>query len=379
LKLYSKKTSSDFQNTYGYSESQLRAIPERMDWDASVGWWHDRLFADLGLTFIPPNALVLCGLIGHAAIQIMTKTGARMNEFLQIRLIPKFLSRVKLEKDQETIAFWAKPKGRKTEEPFYIDERCMKALHAWWDFQCNAGQVFDTVNPARSLTSKLKPAPYLWQHKGRHLDQRNVNACMRFMLFGTILRTADGSNVNLTSHLLRHGFATELRALDTPIDVIALLLKQRDIKVTDYYSRPTPSMLVGLQKRIFESRVDLTRSHVRSPAQIQRQVEAVRDKVGALIPVVGGCCTIANQCPAKFACIGCAGNAPDPAKRQQVIELKLAYNGMAKMAEEQKLPAERRKALEIISNCDDVLIEMDLIDQVDKAAGEPVIIISSET
>jgi hypothetical protein len=367
-------TNHDFLGTHGYSESSVLKLPERTDWDVAVSWWHERLSRDLGLTFIPPNALMRNGLIGHAAIQIMTKTGARMNEFLQIRLTPEHLCRVKLPENRETIAFWAIPKGRKAEEPYYIDERCMKALHAWWTFQRDLDQRFEPVKPTRALTHKLKPAPYLWQHDSRHLSHQNVNACMRLMLHGIMLRTADGNTVSLSSHLLRHGFATELRALGTPIDVIALLMKQRDIAVTDYYSQPTPTRLISLQKRIFENRVDLSREHIRPPAQIKRQVEAVRDKVGALIPVVGGTCTVANECPAKFACIGCAGNAPDPAKRSQVIALKRAYGEMFSMAETQKLPAERRKALDVLASCDDVLAEMDLIEEADKAAEIPVVL-----
>jgi len=38
------------------------------------------------------------------------------------------------------------------------------------------------------------------------------------------------------SHLLTPWrFATEMRALDTPIDVIALLMEAADVRVTEYY------------------------------------------------------------------------------------------------------------------------------------------------
>ncbi|WP_049678038.1 hypothetical protein [Yersinia mollaretii] len=88
-------------------------------------------------------------------------------------------------------------------------------------------------------------------------------------------------------------------------------------------------------------------------------------KVGALIPVTGGYCAIANACPAKFACIGCAGNAPDPGRRSDVLVYRDAWVKMAELAGQQKLPAEERKAREIIGGCDDILEEMDLIEQVD--------------
>ncbi|WP_250192093.1 hypothetical protein, partial [Escherichia coli] len=69
--------------------------------------------------------------------------------------------------------------------------------------------------------------------------------------------------------------------------------------------------------------------------------------------------------PAKFACIGCAGNAPDPAKRSDVLIYREAWSKMASLSREQKLPAEERKAREIIGSCNDMLEEMDLIEQVD--------------
>src|SRR3546814_20775265 len=88
----------------------------------------------------------------------------------------------------------------------------MKSLHSWWTYQREGGQSFSEVLPTRALAHKLKPAIYLWQHNERHLSHQNVNACMRFMLHGLMLRTVDGQAISLTSHLFRHSFATELRA-----------------------------------------------------------------------------------------------------------------------------------------------------------------------
>lgn len=364
---------SGFLTRHGYSKGAFQLPPQSM-WKPSINHWLERISRDLRTHFIPLDALKLAALVGHAAIQIMTKTGARMNEFLQIRLSPEHLSRVLLANDREAIAFRAIPKGRQAEEPYYIDERCMSALHAWWKFQRERGQNLETIPSTRSLRHKLRPAPYLWQHAGRHFSHKDVNATMSIMLHGISLQTPTGEAVRVTSHLLRHSFATEMRVLNTPVDVIALLMKQRDVRVTEYYSQPTPARLVEMQRKIFESRVDLSRTHVRSPAQIRRQIEAAQEQVGALIPVIGGCCTVASQCPIKFACIGCAGNAPDWHKRDQVITYRQACTQMAEMAERQNLPAEGRKAKEAMASCDDVLAEMELLEQADRAAADPVIL-----
>src|SRR3546814_15731796 len=123
----------------------------------------------------------------------------------------------------------------------------MKSLHSWWTYQREGGQSFSEVLPTRALAHKLKPAIYLWQHNERHLSHQNVNACMRFMLHGLMLRTVDGHEISQTSHLFRHSFATALRAIKTPIDVIALLMTQRDTKVTDFSFKQTPTPTTKIQ------------------------------------------------------------------------------------------------------------------------------------
>jgi hypothetical protein len=362
-----------FRSENGYPIEQLtRNVLGVPDWGMAVRWWHQKIYHDLGLVFLPIEALMRMALVGHGALQIFTKSGARVNEFMQIRLAKEHLYRIALPDDHEAIVFTAMPKGRETEEPFYIDEHCLKALHDWWAYQRSRGYLFENVTPDLTLKPRVKPASFLWQYAKRHLSHSDINASIKWILQGVNLLDQDGKLIALTSHLFRHGFATELRALGTPMDILALLLKQRDVSVTDYYSKPTPAQIVSLQRKIFVSRTDLSKLHRRAPEQVKRQLDDAREKIGALIPVVGGSCTVANECPAKFACIGCAGNAPDPKKRPQVVELKAAYGRMQEMAEEQNLPAERRKAKEIMESCDDVLAEMDLIESAAAAAEAPV-------
>ncbi|STN25086.1 Site-specific recombinase XerD [Escherichia coli] len=69
------------------------------------------------------------------------------------------------------------------------------------------------------------------------------------MLHGLSLKTSAGENIKVTSHLLRHSFATEMRTLNTPLDVLAQLMKQKDVNVTEYYARHTPSQLIELQQQ----------------------------------------------------------------------------------------------------------------------------------
>lgn len=350
----------------------LAGVPGGYDWDLATRSWHLHLHADLSTRFVPMEILRRGALIGNAAIQIMTKTGARMNEFLQVRLTPEKLCRVSLGRNKDTIAFWAMPKGRKEEEPYYIDEKCMQTLHSWWSYNRAKDVTFNVVDPVRALNIKLAPANYLWQVNNKHLSHKEVNDCIRFLWADVQFITDEGQSFDITSHLLRHGFATELRALDTPLDVVGILMKQRDIKVTDYYSKPPPSILAEMQRRIFESRIDLSKSHMRTVGEMKRQVDEAKEKIGALIPIVGGTCTVANACPVKYACIGCAGNVPDPAKRVQVIELKSAYQAVAAFARKSGLPAEIRKAEQVVSSCDELMLEMDLIEATEQSASSPI-------
>lgn len=356
--------SDDITTRYHVSKRAFQG-PVTTPYGYTASRWLNLLNKDLGLIFIPVDILMIDALLAHSAVQIMSKTGARAHEFLQIRLVSEHLYRINLAENKECILFNAIPKGRLKEEPFYIDNKCMESLYEWWRYQKDRSQVFSTIEPAACLGPKLKQASYLWQNDGKHFTQKNINGALSVMLHGLTLKTPTGQAVKVTSHLLRHSFATEMRSLNTPLDVLALLMKQKDVNVTEYYARHTPSQLVELQQQIFTQRHDFSKQHIRTKDDIAQQLAEAEGKVGALIPVTGGCCTIANACPAKFACIGCAGNAPDPARRGDVLVYRDAWVKMAELAGQQNLPAEERKAREIIGGCDDMLEEMDLIEQVD--------------
>jgi hypothetical protein len=78
------------------------------------------------------------------------------------------------------------------------------------------------------------------------------------------------------------------------------------------------------------------------------------------------------MCPAKFACIGCAGNAPDPGKRRQV-ELKRDWaTAQMTWARRQKLLAEERQMKHLIQDCDLMLEEMSLISKARKDSAQLV-------
>lgn len=338
----------------------------------AISNWLKVLRDKTDLEFIPIDLCMTCSLIGNSSIQIISKTGARVNELLQIRLDPKHLVKAKLPNNSETIIFYAVPKGRSSIEPYYIDDKCMKSLHAWWKYSSENNGKFEEVNPIISLRKKVNKANYIFQTNGSHLDSKDINASINFMIFDVYFKNKSGQKVSLTTHLLRHSFATEMRSLNTPIDILALLMKQHDTSITEYYSAPTPTMLFDFQRKIFEERIDLERTFRRSGEELDKQLKDAMDMIGAVTPVIGGRCTVANACPAAFACIGCFGNVPDPQKRDQIIEYKDHYVKMLEGAKAKNLPHEERKASKLISDCNDMLHEMDCIEHTEKIEISPI-------
>ncbi len=92
-------------------------------------------------------------------------------------------------------------------------------------------------------------------------------------------------------------------------------------------------------------------------------LDEAQGKVGALTEVLGGSCVVANLCPAKFACIGCAGNAPDPNKRYQVEAKRKWAQEHAAWATTEGLRAEERQLKVLVQDCDLMLEEMSLIER----------------
>jgi len=93
----------------------------------------------------------------------------------------------------------------------------------------------------------LFPArPYLFQLNRRHLSGFAVTACMRFLCHGLVFQTRDGQVVSLKAHTLRHVFATHAHHVEQlPLDVVAVILHQKNLEVTGYYAAPQWEQVVA--------------------------------------------------------------------------------------------------------------------------------------
>jgi hypothetical protein len=203
---------------------------------------------------------------------------------------------------------------------------------------------------------------YLLQWNGLGLDQGALNTALRFLLHGAILDT-NGNCVHMTTHLLRHGFATEMASMKVPVEVIAKILHQRHLEVTQYYSQPTKQQVMDAAELLFVERIDVAAEAVRSPDEIGRMLREAEGQIGALTEVIGGTCVVSNLCPAKFACIGCAGNAPDPERRYQIETKRSWALEQITWAHREQLSAEERQMRRVVQDCELLLEEMSLIER----------------
>jgi hypothetical protein len=323
----------------------------------------DYVHAQEGHEFLPYEGIYAAALFGGLMVRMGTITGARGGEIQQIAQSPDCFKQLDNVGPKAATRWVLRmvPKGRKDRTDYYIDEDTKNHLAELIRFQCE--RLGTTLLPVvNSEYGKTPPDRYVLQWNGHGIDLQVLNTLIRFLLHGVVFQAIDGTIVQLTSHLLRHAFANEMAELKVSVDIIASLLHQRDKTVTKYYSRPTPTQVIRAAEMIFVDRIDVGAEALRSPNEIGRMLKEAEGKLGALTEVFGGTCVVANMCPAKFACVGCAGNAPDPAKRYQ-IQQKLAWaTEQVGYAAREHLPGEEAKLGQLIADCKLVMEEMDLIE-----------------
>jgi integrase len=365
----------EFYRRWGYNSSDHWYLPTRIvGWGPHLREWD--WLRERGHRLFSSEGVFVAALFGHFAIRIQTITGARLGEVQQIAQNPECIKQL-VNVGPKAATRWLLrliPKGEGIERrDYYVDEDTKNDLLEVIGF-LRAKTRSKMLPVVRPQFHKTPPDRYVFQWDRRALDQCALNGMIRFLLHGAAIRAADGQAVHLTSHVLRHAFATEMAGLKVPVDIIAEILHQRDTTVTKYYSRPTETQVIEAAEMIFVDRVDVAQEALRSPTEISRMLKEAEGKIGALTEVLGGTCVVANFCPAKFACIGCAGNAPDPDKRYQ-IEHKLAWaREQAAWAAKENLLAEARQMKHLVQDCELMVEEMDLIECARRDAAQSVVV-----
>lgn len=312
-------------------------------------------------------------IFGLLAVDILTTSGARMNELLQINNTKECI-KVKKVGDRLHYSYMAVPKGRDVPEEFYISKQSMELI------QSVARMLKSHYNsdfiPQVSYRNKRKhlfpvPKPYYLQYHHQSFSEHAVTASIRFLLHGLRFETQEGTPVVVKSHLLRHAFATEaVQRQKIPVDIVAKILHQRDLNVTGYYSEPTPSQVaqsVSELHDVISSYVDVDEAMLRSPEDLQKEFEAHKRKVGVFNKVLGGTCVTDFVCPTKMSCLGCKAKIPQPEQENELLEVIELSRDMEKRFKKMNAEVEVRKAKEMRKQA---RIELGEIDQIKKYREE---------
>jgi hypothetical protein len=166
--------------------------------------------------------------------------------------------------------------------------------------------------------------------------------------------------------MLRHAFATHLHHVEAvPLDVIAVMLHQKNIQVTAYYAAPPWQQVLATANSLLDKFAthlgSVEEAFVRAPAELQRQLEEAKAQVGPLNKTIGGECTCYALCPIAFACTGCVYNVPDPDREEEIVEQEHWARVRWEQARQRRLGPEAVKMQALIQRCHVTRKEMQLI------------------
>lgn len=333
-------------------------------------------------TLIPVEPLYAAATFGLLSLDILTSTGMRVNELMQVKVSRECIVRLVDDpppgaSDQSPrirYIFRLIPKGERTntlhnygvgKETVRLVERVCQMLCEHYHLQLGAVLPCVPFDPHHGRSHRFEAAPYLFQYAHHHLNDQAIAACLRFLLHGMVFQTSQGAPVVIKPHLLRHAFATfAVQVEGLPIDLVAKWLQQKNLEVTGYYSEMPEYMQLEQQSSFvarLATQINVREAILRSPEEIQKQAEAARKRVGMLVPVCGGDCTIDVYCPNQFDCIHCPAKSPDPEKRYQVEEKRRWAEERLAYYEREGLVLEAEKMRQFLRACDLELKEMEQI------------------
>lgn len=325
-------------------------------------------------TFVDYQRLYFATLTGALVVQVGTKTGMRVGEMQQMAASRDCLLEIRDLPGRKDPAYAVQviPKGRQKKELKYIDSKIWDGLVELAKFITSTEEVRQVpIVKCEAVKTGLAPGRYFFQFRGGALNAGEINQCLRFVLHGLLNSPETGKHLRASVHMFRHAFAAELREQGVSLEIIAKLLSHTRLEPTEYYSEPPLHRVRDAAERIFVDRIVLSTKRLRNPDEIKQMLSEAQETVGALTEVTGGTCMVGSMCPAKFVCVGCAGNAPNPKKRPQVEEKKKWAAWQLDYAQREGLAAEGRQAKQIIDDCDLMLEEMRLIEIADGDAHSP--------
>lgn len=279
------------------------------------------------------ETLYITALFGATILDIFTSSGARIGEVAQIHLgigslNQGIITNPATNERKTSYMFRAIPKGRDKPAVFYVNKDTFDLIKEIAFFLRDAyykGSIPKIeFRYMKGHGVSRTEHPYLFQLHGKHFENKTFSCILNFICFGLIYETQDKKLVKMKPHLLRHGFATHaVQAEELPIDVVAMMLNQKDLEITGYYSQPTQSQVANVVTNFHTSmntQVDMMKEVIRQPGEIQALFKRQREISGPFSKTVGGTCVTNKICPIKLACVGCSTKIPEPEQKHELLD-----------------------------------------------------------
>jgi hypothetical protein len=284
--------------------------------------------------------LLAAASVAHFTLISLVSTGMRIGELQQVTLDHTCMESSQLPQFDDHSQNWLSgpkrlywklyPKGASERERYLVSAQMVEAMFMMLDLHKRyyGPDSIEPVPPCR--LSHFHHAhrfqgqrKFVLQWAGQHIASQAIIKCLVFLLLEHGCRDADGQMVHITPHLLRHGVAGWLRQHGIPLEDIMALLKQVNIAVTDYYSRPSPQELyqkIGPALTALADLADTDPTTIRTVGDIQSLANKALKRYGVLRQTPGGTCAVFTPCQVQFKCASCPAYIPDPARRQEVEE-----------------------------------------------------------
>ncbi|NBI30895.1 site-specific integrase [Chengkuizengella marina] len=358
-----RKSIIDYLEKWGYEDAKNGQAPfsHRTPGLLTQGVFITRNARKFNKILINMEPIYAACLFARFALDIITSSGARMNELLQISY-DKSCCIVTIDNSttpaKKNYIYRLIPKGREIEENYYMPEdvfRSMNDILSMLKEAYKSDSIPDVEYSVPSRKHLMSKKKYIFQYQGRHMNEFTINAIIRFLLHGIIIQTNEGKQVSIKAHLLRHAFATHaVQTEKLPVDIVKNLLHQKDITVTEYYSAPTQEQVSSSIDSLYDnwtSYIDIHKGITRAPRELQEIYDEYKERVGTLSKVVGGICTTDAVCPTKLACVGCAAKVPRPEFEEEILaylkwaeESEVMFNKKGMLLEAKKMKISKNRA-----------------------------------
>ena len=186
----------------------------------------------------------MCAGVAYGALALMLSfaTGMRLHEMQQIRLEDEYVG---LSQDG-SIHCVVEPKARKRSRRAPLRHIIPAAVQPYWREVVRVHDqlwlTWKRVHIQNGIEMGLSAGVYLFQTRDTALRQTDLQRLTRYVVFGMDLNGQDGRRVNVSSHLLRHGYGRARIELGHSLAQIQAALSHWSPDATYLYTGPVKQL-----------------------------------------------------------------------------------------------------------------------------------------